>query len=220
MSYLIECPGCEAVMGVSVKGEVIEPLNEEGGGPWKITLAVCPKCNGAIVGVEERDFLDEWELPVRAWPSPAINFNHKIPREIRDSLEEAHKCLKAKAYTASVAMSGRALEAIGRHFFPPGEHRQKPLMLRQSLDKLAATKVIDTRLHEWGLALQSERNLAAHPSGTNFNGQDAQDVFKFANNICEYIFVLTADFTEFDKRRGERSKPKSFKPIEDKAPDS
>jgi len=51
-----------------------------------------------------------------------------------------------------------------------------------------------------GLALHSDRNLAAHPSGTNFKRQDAQDIFKFANNICEYIFVLAADFDDFEKR--------------------
>jgi hypothetical protein len=217
MSYLIECPTCEATMGVTVKGEVTEPSNDEGGGPWRISLAQCPKCMGAIIGVQESDFFDDWESPVRVWPSPPLSLSHKIPREIRESLEEAYRCLKAKAFTASVVMSGRALEAIGGHFFPRTEERKRPLMLRESLDKLAETKVIDTRLHQWGLALQSERNLAAHPSGTHFNGQDAQDAFKFANNICEYIFVLSADFSEFDKRRGERSKSKKTTPLKVKS---
>ena len=38
---------------------------------------------------------------------------------------------------------------------------------------------------------------------------DILDVFKFANNICEYIFVLSSDFNEFEKRREERTKSKA-----------
>jgi hypothetical protein len=74
----------------------------------------------------------------------------QIPHGIRDSLEEAYKCLRCKAYTASVGMCGRALEAIGRHFYP---NEPKPLMLGAGLQKLYDAKIIDSRLHDWGKAL-------------------------------------------------------------------
>jgi hypothetical protein len=44
-----------------------------------------------------------------------------------------------------------------------------------------------------------------HPSGTDFKEQDAKDVFKFAMNICDYIFVLSAQFEDFEKRRESRA---------------
>jgi hypothetical protein len=44
-------------------------------------------------------------------------------------------------------MSGRALEAIGRHFNP---NEAKSLMLAAGLLKLYEAKVIDSRLYEWG----------------------------------------------------------------------
>jgi hypothetical protein len=131
MSYLLECPRCEAVMGVTVKGDTVE-RDEEGDGPWKVTLAACPKCHGTLLGVQESNWVDEgWDTPVRVWPSPPLSLNSKIPKAIRDSLEEAHKCLKAKAFTASVVMSGRALEAIGKHFYPSTKERKRPMMLKE-----------------------------------------------------------------------------------------
>lgn len=208
MSYLIECPACEAVMGGDVKGEVNEAPTDEGGGPWKITLVQCPKCGGALLGVQEQDFASGWDEPSRVWPSPPLSLSWKIPRTIRESLLEAHKCLKAKAYTASVVMSGRSLEAVGRHFYSPAEDSKRPLMLKAALDRLSKDGIIDARLYEWGIALHSDRNLAAHPSDTHFKQQDAADVFKFTNSICEYVFVLSADFEDFKKRKEQRNKSK------------
>jgi hypothetical protein len=212
MSYLIECPTCDAIMGVVTKGEVVEPSTDDTEGPWKITLAECPRCSQAVVGMQERQVFDgDWDAPSRVWPSPPLSLSWKIPKAIRESLQEAHKCLKAKAYTASVVMSGRALEAIGRHFYPPDGQAKRPLLLKAALDRLSRDQIIDPRLYEWGLALHSDRNLAAHPSDTHFKQQDAQDVFKFTNSICEYVFVLSADFAEFKKRKDDRCKPKATK---------
>jgi hypothetical protein len=208
MTYLLECPTCQAVVGAAVKGEVTEDSND-GGGPWKVSLLECPKCSGSFVGVQENVGDGVWDEPVRVWPSPPLSLDWKIPRDIKDSLEEAHRCLGAKAYTASVVMSGRSLEAIGTHFYQPASGGSgKHLMLKAALDKLNADGIIDKRLHEWGLALHQDRNLAAHPSGTRFKKQDAEDVFKFARSICEYIFVLSADFREFKKRREARVQPR------------
>jgi hypothetical protein len=95
-------------------------------------------------------------------------------------------------------MSGRALEAVGRHF-NPGE--VKPLMLGAGLERLHNAKIIDDRLYDWGRALAQERNLAAHASGTHFNREDAEDIFEFTTNICEYVFVLSEQFKEFMDRR-------------------
>ena len=139
-----------------------------------------------------------WTEPERVWPSPPASISGQIPPEIRKALEEAHRCLKCKAYTASVGMSGRALEAVGRHFNP---NEAKPLMLGAGLQRLFEAKVIDSRLHEWGKVLAQERNLAAHASGAHFKREDAEDIFKFSMNICEYVFVLSEQFKDFMKRR-------------------
>jgi HEPN domain-containing protein len=209
MRYLIECPTCEAVMGADVKGALV--VTDEGGGPWKVSLVQCPKCHGAIVGLQDLTGApDEWDEPSRVWPVPPLHLSWKIPRDIRESLEEAHRCLAAKAYKASVVMSGRALEAVGKHFYSndSGESKKRP-MLRAALDSLHKDQVIDDRLYEWGRALHQERNLAAHPSGTHFKKEDADDVFKFTHSICEYIFVLSAEFNDYKSRRAARAQQPS-----------
>lgn len=195
-----------AVMGAEVRAQADDPPEE--GYPFasRVSLCICPRCSSVIIGSEEEaDFDGNFESPRRVWPSPPVSLSYRIPKEIRSSLLEADKCLKGQAYTASVAMCGRALEAIGRHFYPPTSEKGSPLMLKQAIDKLAADQIIDGRLHKWGLALHSDRNLATHPSGTDFKEQDAKDVFKFAMNICDYIFVLSAQFEDFEKRRKVRA---------------
>jgi hypothetical protein len=202
--YLIECYRCEAVMGTEVRGEVLSgPLDEEMPVPAKVTLVECPQCGSALVGVQEsygnlEGGAPDWTESVRVWPEPPVILDLRIPPDVRKSLIEAHKCLKCRAYTASVGMSGRALEAIGRYLNPS---EAKPLMLGAGLQKLYDDKVIDARLYEWGKALTQERHLAAHASGTHFRREDAEDVFKFTRNICEYIFVLSEQFEEFMERR-------------------
>jgi hypothetical protein len=190
-------------MGTEVRGEAFSgPLDEEIPVPLKVTLVECPKCGSALVGVEESygsvNGEREWTEPVRVWPEPPLILDLRIPRDVRTSLIEAHRCLKCKAFTASVGMSGRALEAIGRHLNPA---ETKPLMLKAGLKKLYDAQIIDPRLYEWGTALADERNLAAHASGTHFGREDAEDIFKFSTNICEYIFILSVQFKDFMGRR-------------------
>jgi hypothetical protein len=129
--------------------------------------------------------------------------SNDIPTLIRESLLEASICLSAGAYTASVAMSGRALEAIARHFHK-GTNGEK-LLLAAGLRELHDTKVIDDRLSAWGKELHEHRNLAAHASGLIFSKVDAVDLFDFAVAICEYVFVVQAKYEAFVQRKEIRS---------------
>jgi hypothetical protein len=95
-----------------------------------------------------------YDEPNRVWPAPPLNLSWSNPSEIRNSLGEAYVCLKAKAYTASVVMSGRALEGIGRHFFPPADDDKRHLMLGAGLEKLRDEGKIDARLLSGALSLQ------------------------------------------------------------------
>ena len=205
MNYLIECPFCKAVVSADEKVRVKDSDLDEGY-PFDdfVSLCQCPGCSSVIIGVQSEDPDGILHSPRRVWPKPPQYISYQIPTEIRLSLTEAEKCLKAQAFIACIAMCGRALEAVGRHFYSKATTQKAPLMLKAAIDKLAADKIIDGRLHSWGLALHADRNLAAHPSGTVFKEQDAQDLFKFAVNICEYVFVLTADFEAFEKRRKSR----------------
>jgi uncharacterized protein YutE (UPF0331/DUF86 family) len=172
---------------------------------YQLALLRCPECKHLLVGELEllkpagyESFNDDalWSDASRVWPEPTPQLLAlSIPEMIRTCLLEARKCLHATAYTACVAMAGRGIEAMCKHFGAKKE------TLFDGLKELHERGVIDKRLYEWGDELRKHRNLAAHASGAAFNLVDAKDLYEFATAICEYVFVLTAKFEAFKKRQ-------------------
>lgn len=189
---LVDCHQCEAVVDARMiaQHEAYDP--EEDPCPFQVHLLECPRCKTTlVVGLYEY----EEGLPTRLWPSPRRNVSWYIPQEIRRSLEEADKCYRAGAFMACAVMCGRALEGICRHF------EVKSRYTRGGLRELREQNIIDARLFEWSEALQSARNAAAHASNETMSKEDARDLMDLGNAICEYVFVLTARFNEFRRRR-------------------
>jgi len=138
---------------------------------------------------------DTWSARTRVWPEPDSDIPASIPSLIRSSLVEANLCLRTGAFTASVVMTGRALEAMCRHF------ETKSKIMAQGLKELLDREIIDKRLFQWSEALRLHRNLAAHPTGEHFTHDNAEDLFNFATAICDYVFVLNEKFALFMKRK-------------------
>jgi len=132
------------------------------------------------------------------WAQPDYHPDWEIPEIVRNSLEEAHKCLKAKAYSACAVMCGRSLEGICKKF------GTKNKMLAGGLKELRQMKVIDDRLFQWGEALREHRNIGAHASETDISKDDASDLVDFVDAICEYVFVLTDKYNQFMKRKKKK----------------
>jgi hypothetical protein len=200
---LIDCPHCQARIDA-------EPLEAAAYhvDPWpdsyRLALLRCPQCRHLLIGeqslVEPGGYggADElWSNATRVWPEPVSQLPTSIPETIHTCLLEARKCLHATAYTACVAMSGRAIEAMCKHF------ATKKHSLFEGLKELHDNGVIDKRLYEWGDELRKHRNLAAHATGVKFNLADGKDLHDFATAICEYVFVLTEKFENFKKRQAK-----------------
>jgi hypothetical protein len=201
---LIDCTRCHARVDAEVKALTQFHDEEEWPESYQIGLLRCPQCRHILVamqdllepgGFNKLEDPDKWSDAVRLWPEPFSVIALSIPETIRTCLLEARKCLHATAYTACVAMSGRGIEAMCRHFGTKSPH------LFEGLKELHEKTIIDKRLYEWGDELRKHRNLAAHASGANFNQVDARDLYDFATAICEYVFVLTARFEAFKKRQ-------------------
>ncbi len=167
--------------------------------PARVTLVECPYCKEATVLRQFQMLNNDWMEPYRIWPDPDRSPFEPIPETVRSSLQEARRCLSSGAYTASVAMTGRALEAIARHFHPGPDPSH--LMLGPGLVELHDKKIIDDRLFQWGKELHEHRNLAAHASGRTFTRIDAQDLLDFALAICDYVFILQAKYEAFMSRK-------------------
>lgn len=174
--------------------------------PARVILVECSGCKEAIVLRQFRKPLeDAWMEPYRVWPDPERSPFEPIPENVRSSMQEARRCLSCGAYTASVAMTGRALEAVARHFHVGSDPSH--LMLGPGLNELHERKVIDDRLFQWGKELHEHRNLAAHASGTSFGRMDAQDLLDFTLAICDYVFVLHAKYEGFMNRKNAKQNP-------------
>jgi Domain of unknown function (DUF4145) len=103
-------------------------------------------------------------------------------------------------------MSGRALEAVVRHFHV-GEEAER-LMLGRGLDELYQSGKIDDRLYQWGKELHEHRNLAAHATDSSFEKEDAEDLYEFVDAICQHLFVLQYRYERFMQRKEHRKQRK------------
>src|ERR1035437_6306947 len=223
---VIDCPSCRARVTGRIVGSLevmpprvdgVEDLEELVADPartaWadRVTWVECPTCREGIVVRQFRKPLEDgWMEPYRIWADPERCPFEPIPESVRSSLQEARRCLSCGAYTASVAMTGRALEAIARHFHAGPDPSR--LMLGPGLNELHERKVIDDRLLQWGKELHEHRNLAAHASDASFARRDAQDLLDFALAICDYAFILQAKYEAFMKRKNAKQDPPSLRP--------
>jgi len=202
---IIECNYCESKVDAKVIGshEDIEP---EYGELSRISLVECPVCHLSLLGSqvcnEYEDSKIEWDDATRIWPKPDNYLHWSIPDEVRNSLEEAQICFKAKAYSACAVMCGRAIEALCI------QHTKEKTLYR-GLKSLKEKGIIDARIFEWGDSLRHERNLGAHATGVRTTRDDASDVLDFAVAICEYVCVLSEKYKNYQKRKGSKSKAES-----------
>lgn len=205
---IIECPYCESLVDGRLIGEH-ESYNIEDPYPFKVVLLECPKCKESLVGCQEliQTGPDEesWINGQRLWPEPPNFSSWVIPGIIRESLIEAEKCFKAKAYIACAVMCGRALEGVCK------SHKTSSKTIASGLKELVDRKIIDDRLYRWGEALREQRNLGAHATEMNITKEDARDILDFANAICNYIFVLTDKFEKYLKRQEQKKSLSSGK---------
>jgi hypothetical protein len=210
----VTCALCEAVVNAKIlathETQAFDDTIGQELPEAQVTLAVCPSCDEGILARRtwegEGDWGPVWSRAVRVWPQAERHAHEDIPPVVRTSLEESERCFRAGAYTASVVMSGRALEGLGIHF------KAKKWQIKDSLAELRDRNIIDPRLFEWGEALRKDRNLAAHASDKKFTKEDAVDLLDFINSICEHVFVLTPKFEAFMARKSNSGAPRPSPP--------
>lgn len=228
-TFIIDCPWCKAKVAAIESGRAKQTgRTEEDGEPYGVLLVVgeCPSCRSLLAGESHQvDFAgwdsdeDRWSDIVRIHPKPPKTFlSYRIPRSVRDSIQDAEKSLQANANIAACAMLGRALEAVCRDLLeqhaPPtaaGATKplpNRPLMLGEGIRQLKDKGVIDDRLYDWSQQLHAFRNAAAHPTDEPISREDAEDLQSFVYAIIEYIYDLTDRYTEFKERMEEKARKK------------
>ncbi len=196
---IIECPYCDSKVDGEVKGEHTSYNPEDDPYPFKAVLLKCPACHSALLGgsdqIQTGPTTSEWSSLTRLWPQQETYIDWEIPEIARNSLIEARRCYKAKAYDACTVMSGRTLEGVCQ------DHSTKGTNLIHGLKELKDKGIIDERLYLWGEELRKHRNIGAHATKEKITKDDAKDLLDFAQAICDYVFVLNAKFNRFMERK-------------------
>ncbi|MDQ0843362.1 DUF4145 domain-containing protein [Streptomyces sp. V1I6] len=144
-----------------------------------------------------------WQEPVgsggseerqRLWPQVAA-LAEGIPASIAREMMEARACFDAKLYTAAAVMVRRTLEGMCI------EQGTQKKALFQALQELRDNGKIEGRLFEWAQALRVLGNQGAHFSKEAVSRKDAADALSLAEALLNYIYVFTAKYEEFQKRR-------------------
>jgi hypothetical protein len=224
-TFVIDCPYCKVKVAAIQAGEVDHSYYDyEDMEPYcsMVVIGNCPVCRNILVGQKEQigfegqnAYNDEWSDVIRVYPFPSKTFySSRIPKVVKDSLNEADRSLQAGANIAACVMFGRALEALCRDVIdistPPDFKKEsqvklKKIMLDQGIEKLKELKVIDDRLYDWSQQLKAFRNLAAHPEDISISREDANDLQIFVYAIVEYIYDLTDRYDEFKGRLLKRA---------------
>lgn len=196
----VDCPRCKVRVRAYVLADDITLIGDGQPPEYRISFAKCPDCADPVLAHEDfagdGQFGAEWTRARRLWPSPQRETSKAIPEIVSVSLEEALRCHRAGAYTACAVMCGRALEGICVHF-------GTATSLARGLKELLQKGIIDEKLYQWSESLRAHRNLGAHASEEKVTKDDATDLTDFLNAICDYVFVLTAKFESFMRRKTE-----------------
>lgn len=199
---LVVCPACEKPTTATERG-AIQDSNSRVGVQSLYSLLECNSCGGPLL-VAQEDYGDGWDEPFRLWPLPARILSQTIPESLRRELSEARACFDSKAYTAAVVMVRRTLEGVCAE----NQVTKKPLY--KALQEMASQGLLDGRLLTWADGLRVLGNEGAHYTGLLVSREDAKDALAFAEAVLDYLYVLTAQFDEFQQRRkGQSNTPDS-----------
>lgn len=155
--------------------------------PFENVFAKCTTCKMPFVlrreGVQT---YDGWELTPyeQVFPEGRQPLPSYIPASIRESHDEATKCVAARAYTAATLMARRGVEAIC------AEHGQVKGTLAAKLTALKNAGVIDDRLHGWSAVVRDLGNSGAHDVDATLSYEDADDAIAFFEALVNYLYTF------------------------------
>lgn len=195
---LLECERCEAIVDAKELSSYKVWLEKEL--PLRYTFSQCPKCSSPFLAVQEELAPEYWDDPVRIYPPRDKRVDPSLPPTVKKSYQESLDCFKAKAYTATVIMCRKTLEAIC------SEHKVHQSSLAKGLKSMKDNGLIENRLFEWAEALRIAGNEAAHDVDVDIPRQDAKDILEFTEALLEYVFTFRDRFNEFLKRRASATK--------------
>ena len=207
---VVDCPECEATVSADVKHcHTYQPDDAEALGiHTALQLAVCPSCGNPLLTSRSLAHYGDDSVEIsaqvhREWP--ISNLDRHLPAEspaaVRFAYDEAQRCLKARAYTASAVMARAALEAIVSDLGGEGRTLAKRIADLGSKDRL------DPRLLEWATLVRIVGNDAVHDIDPtrSVSREDATDMVGMVEAFADYLYAFQQRFERLSERRSRDS---------------
>lgn len=166
----------------------------------------CESCKGFVLVVGKRNTAASKEYSLEAvYPlgKPNEDVEPSVPEEIAADFREALRCQWIKAFKATVAMCGRAIQASVISLGAKGDR------LIDQIDNLASQGRITTPLKEMAHEVRLTRNVGAHPDKDGLKDvgeKDADDIVEFTREYLHHVYVMPAKL-EARRRKLETSNP-------------
>lgn len=201
-SFPWQCRYCARPVTIEIleRWEVL-PGQDDDWEPHRWTQGRCEGCQSPFLFYEEADYDPEsgpWGPLTQEWPETARSLPPAVPKPLRDSYDEAQRCMSVNAHTAAALIARRVVEGIC------AEHSAKGRTLAAKLDDLKARQVLDARLHEWSSLVKDIGNEGAHETTGLVTRRDAQEVLKFVEALLDYLYVFRERYDAFKRSRDQR----------------
>ncbi|MFJ6945331.1 DUF4145 domain-containing protein [Streptomyces wuyuanensis] len=192
--YVTECPRCQQRVTATV--EAYNDFHPDENFDLKRHLITRCRlcCQTLLLQMKQDPKRYQRELPC-VWPQPPRVLAETIPEALRREHFEAHTCFKSGAYTATVVMVRRTLEGVC------AQHGIAKKPLYKAFEEMESIGLIEGRLLEWAQELRLLGNEGAHFTGKQVTRQDASDAIALAEALLDYLYVFSAQFTQFKERR-------------------
>lgn len=189
----ILCPHCKQI-GTAAERGTYNFVSDALGEPLQTALIDCDNCRGAILVERYYDWSTGGFSRSRVIYPRDAEPSVTVPRPVREAYAEAIRCRDAQAYTATVIMCRRSLEAIAEDKKAVGR------TLYAKLQALKEAGEIPPEIFEWFTLLREMGNDAAHSVQVTHTEQDASDAADFVLAITEYLYTYKLRFSEFKER--------------------
>lgn len=199
VTFAARCPGCSESAIIEVVAEWdLTPGPEDAWEPHNWTVGKCQSCASPSLLISEWDqgeWSSGWSPRRQVWPETARSLPGAVPKPIRDTYDEAQRCLTVSSYTGAALLARRVVEGICAHLNAQGR------TLHDKLQFLKDDGVLDERLHQWSSLVKDIGNEGAHDTSDLVTREDAEEVLSFVEALLDYLYVYRMRFEAFVTRR-------------------
>jgi hypothetical protein len=190
------CEYCDSPQKMTVLDRWwITPGSDDDFDPFERALAKCTNCEMPYVLGREADFREEESPLEQIFPEFTQPLPRSVPATIRHSHDEAIKCRKVGAFTATTVMARRGVEAIC------AEQGKTSGTLAAKLKELQQDGVIDQRLFDWSSVVRNLGNSGAHDINSSLTREDADDAIYFFEALVNYLYAFQQRYKEHIERK-------------------